>query len=107
LTPVQKARLQGFNASLKTRGVVLTLEGSELVFNALLQPFNPDAGEFTISEETRNASKIHILRDAAGVDQLSIGSVFKDTETGRTYRVTRIEDQPVNIALVFYCESSE
>lgn len=105
MTPVQKARQQGFNASLKQRGVTLTL--NDLSFTALVQPVNSDSGEFTVSEATRNASRIHILRDVAGVQQIEIGSVLLDSEAGRTHRVTEIEDHPTNIALVFHCETAD
>jgi hypothetical protein len=106
VTPVQKLRLQGFNASLKQRGVTLALEGSELIFQALVQPFNADTGEFMVSNETRNASKVHVLRDAPGVQQIAIGNVLVASDTGTVHRVTAIEDHPSNIALVFHCETA-
>jgi hypothetical protein len=104
LTPVQKARLVGFKASLAQRGILLSLQGTELSFNALVQPFVPDGGEFSVSNETRNASKIHVLRDSPGIEQIAVGSVLADSATA--CRVTHIEDTPVNIALVFHCETA-
>ena len=105
MTPVQKARRQGFNSSLKQRGVTLTL--NELSFMVLVQPKDSDAGEFTVSEATRNSSRIHILRDVAGVELIEIGSVLLDNQSGRSHRVTEIEDHPTNIALMFHCETAD
>jgi hypothetical protein len=105
LTPVQKARRQGFNASLKQRGVTLTL--NELSFMALVQPVDSDSGEFTVSEATRNASRIHILRESAGAGQIEIGNVLLDNQSGRTHRVTEIDDHPTNIVFVFHCETAD
>lgn len=73
----------------------------------LVQPKDSDSGEFTVSEATRNSSRIHILRDVAGVEQIEIGNVLLDNKSGRTHRVTEIEDHPTNLALVFHCETAD
>lgn len=106
MTPAQQLRLQGFNVSLKKRGVLLSLEGSDATFQALVQPFQAEAGEFTISDETRNASKIHVLRSAPGAQEVGVGSVLVAVELGTVHRVTVVEDHPANIALVFHCETA-
>jgi hypothetical protein len=106
LTAAQRTRLHGFNASLKQRGVLLVLEGTESGFNALVQPVGPDQDEFSVSHETRSASKIHILRSSGGIEQISIGSVLKDSDSGTSHRVTQVDDHPTNIALVFHCETA-
>jgi hypothetical protein len=105
VTPAQKARLLGFNASLIQRGVSLALQDSDSSFTALVQPVVPESGEFSLSNDTREAAKIHILRSAPGIGTVMVGSVFSDSVY--LYRVTKIDDQPANIAVVFFCEVSQ
>jgi hypothetical protein len=106
MTATQKARRAGFNASLAQRGVSLLLEGTDFSFDALVEPVIPDAGQFSLSEATRDASKIHVLRDATGVDQITVGSVLNDDDSGKSHRVAKVDDHPTNIVLVFHCETA-
>lgn len=106
MTAVQKARLQSFNASLKQRGVLLRLRGLDAEFNALVQPVSSESEEFSVGNETRNASKVHVLRGEAGIVEARIGSVFVDDAASFTHRVIAIEDHPANVAVVFHCETA-
>ena len=104
MTPAQKARLVGFTASLKLRGVSLTLRGTRYSFTALVEQTAPEHGEFSLSNETRTGSRVHIPRDSEGVDQILVGSVLANE--GAAHRVTTVEDHPTNIAMMFVCESA-
>lgn len=104
MTPAQQMRVLGFNASLSQRGVSLTF--ADVTFNALVEKVEPDRSEFSLSNETRDFSKVHILRTALKVTEVEVGSVLRDAEAKIIHRVTRIEDHPTNIALIFHCETT-
>jgi hypothetical protein len=104
VTASQQLRLLGFNASLAQRGVVLEL--GELTFNALVEKVEPDRSEFSLSNETRDFSKVHILRSSPGVSEIEVGSALRDTASQVVHRVTCVENHPSSIALVFHCETA-
>jgi hypothetical protein len=106
VTPVQRARIAGFNASIIQRGIFLQLLGSVSAFNALVQRNEPDKGDFSLSDETRDFSKIHILRSATGLGDVQVGDVFRDAAGGKVHRVTRIEDHPTDVLIIFHCETA-
>jgi hypothetical protein len=105
VTPAQKARLTGFNVSLRLRGVWLKLLPDGPSYNALVQDAEPDSGEFSLSHETRAASLVHILRSHLGAQEIVPGDTLKNEETGAHYRVTEQKVRPSDIALVLPCES--
>ena len=106
MTPVQRARIAGFNASLIQRGVLLQLIGTDSTFNALVMKSQPDNGEFSLSGETRDFSHVHVLRSATGIGDVQVGDAFRDAAAGSNHRVTRIEDHPTDIAIIFHCETA-
>jgi hypothetical protein len=104
VTASQELRLQGFNASLQQRGVLLGLLDTDFTFTALVEKAEPDRSEFSLSNETRDFSKVHILRTTANVNQIEVGSVLNEAAT--VHRVTRVEDHPSNIVVIFHCETA-
>jgi hypothetical protein len=105
MTPAQKARLTGFNVSLRLRGVWLKLLPDGPSYNALVQDAESDRADFSLSQETRASSLVHILRSHLGSQQIVPGDTLKNEATGAHYRVTEQKIRPSDIALVLPCES--
>lgn len=104
---VQQLREIGFKASLTHRGVALKLLSNGQTYTGLIQPLTPTSGEFTLDPPLAMSAALHFLRsDApAAFAAVQIGDVFVDEAAKTGYRVKRIEDQPVNIAIVFHTET--
>ena len=102
MTISQQARLTGIHASIKYRGVSVSL-GSK-TFNALVTDAPPDASQFTLSNETRSATFVFILREDLGATEVEVGHVFHCVN-GCNYRVVEIEPRPSDILAAFKCES--
>lgn len=108
MTAVQTARVQGFKASLSKRGLTLRLldtagaqTGSPIL--ALAMPRPADGGEFALSKETANETRLGILRTALAGISVVPGNVFQDTTSNEKYRVTDVTDKPIDIAILFDC----
>lgn len=104
MNPAQQARTEGFLASLAVRGVPVFLGPGQVEFCALVEPVTPDGGEFALAREEANAARIHILRAHLGGNQIGKGAVFRTADQSTTFRVTEVEDNPVNVAVVFTAE---
>ena len=106
MTPAQEARLDGFRAAQEQRGHWLRLNGAGDPVCALVETAAREQGQFLIQREVANASRVHLIRTdlvEAGASP-KIGDAWHDS-AGARYRVTRIEDQPVNIAVIHDCET--
>jgi hypothetical protein len=111
VTPTQQARVQGFNASLEMRGVLVSLEGdpNNTQFNALLQRIPPPPDKYPLSSELRTADKISILNsDLEAADVLiEPGSTFLSADGTTRYRVSSVDNNPLDIKTTFTCETSQ
>lgn len=102
----QNLRTIGFKASLKQRGLSLKLLPNGPTFTGLVSDTPPEPGEFTLSNETRDAALVSFLRADLGATVVKPGHSFLHEETGTNYRVTRARSRPYDIAAVFECEVS-
>ena len=99
----QAARTAGFRAQLAVRGHTLRLQPEGPNLPALLQPATGDKGEYQLSEETSVTDIAKILREDLGTTVITPGAIL--TEGLSQYRVVRVEDHPVDVALTFHCEA--
>lgn len=106
MTPAQKARLAGWNASLSKRGVLLTLKRTSETFNAIASDAEPVIGQFGVNPEERDDSFVSILRSDLGSTVIVPGDVFTNPETGAMYSVSRTYSRPSDIIARWRCESS-
>lgn len=108
MSPSQKLRTIGFNASLSARGVSLSLQPSGVKLKALISSVDPEADQYTFATEERNMAWLSFLRAhlvAASVAPTT-GNTFLDVESGTYYRITRDRSQPNDIAARYECEVS-
>lgn len=109
MTPAQTARREGFIASLSVRGRQVKLLPDGPIVQALVETAPLESGEWSVSSEERNASRLKILVDAFTPTQFSAltpTSIFQDVQTGATYRAYKSDSQPVDIAITFTVETS-
>jgi hypothetical protein len=108
MTAAQQMRLEGFNALLAQRGVLLKVLPTEASsFTALVEPIQPLGERF---QSEREMSRVHVLRTAIASLNLKRGQVLKQydgSEAVATQRITAIEDNRANIVVVLTCESCE
>ncbi|MCL4179163.1 MAG: hypothetical protein KJ072_15655 [Verrucomicrobia bacterium] len=103
MTVTQQARLAGFRAQLGVRGHTLILQPGGPAFPALLQPATNESGEYQLSEETTVTDIASILRDDMGATVITPGAIL--AEGSAQYRVVKVEDHPVDIAVKLHCEA--
>ena len=103
MTLARTARLAGFRAQLGVRGHTLTLQPGGPSFPALLQPATGDNGQYQLSEETTVTDIASILREDLGTTVITPGAIL--TEGSAQYRVVKVEDHPVDVAIQFHCEA--
>lgn len=113
MTASQRLRTIGFNASLQTRGVLLTLvRDNEISVNGLVDDEEPQGGEFIVSNETRKGKRLAILKEHLAVADegeeltLDVGDTFV-SGAGVYYRITEVEPASGDIKAVFKVEVSE
>ncbi len=106
MTPTQQARTEGFLASLGQRGVSLTLVRTGQTIQALVQGDSPDPQEFRHGDPEAVGDRVHVLRSQVPAGT-GVGDVFEDAANGFSYRVVEVENRPVNVAVVFRCETAE
>lgn len=109
MTPTQQALTAGFNASLKQRGVVVSLQPDGQTLTVLIEATAPQNEKYPVNQATRTASKLVALRTdvkALGVC-VAVGSTFQDEDGCKSYRVVSIEDNPISVKLVYTCETSD
>jgi hypothetical protein len=85
------------------RGHTLALQPGGPAFPALLEPATNDHADYQLSEETTVTDIAHILREDLGATVLTPGVIL--AEGTAQYRVIRIEDHPVDIAVRCHCEA--
>jgi hypothetical protein len=108
VTPAQSLRLRGYNASLAQRGVSFRT-GSGKDFKALLEYAAQGQDGFELGPAQRQDGTIHVLRSTFAALELDEQSRViqkgeaEDYSDGTTWYLTRIEDNPINIAVLLYC----
>jgi len=102
VTITQQARQAGFRAQLAVRGHRLRLGPSGPEFQALLQPAVRESSEYQLAEETTVTDIASILRDDLPVG-IQPGMIL--AEGNAQYRVVKVEDHPVDIAVNLHCEA--
>ncbi|MCA1996443.1 MAG: hypothetical protein LDL56_04345 [Armatimonadetes bacterium] len=111
MTTAQQARTAGFRAQLAVRGFALRLLPDRGSFNTLVEHFSApqpglaaDTGPHVLDPHLRQAARLAVLKeDAAGVPFVP-GDVLRDELTQIDYRVVRVEDRGVDVALRLTCE---
>lgn len=104
MNPAGAARTEGWRVAVSVRGrelAVGALAGPTVL--ALVESIQPEAGEFDVTPAMENAARLGILRsDLRAVltpEKTVPGLVLYDTETGASYRVTRVRDEPADVAV--------
>lgn len=103
MTPSQKARLIGINASLRVRGVSVLL--GVLSLKALVNDTIPDGGQFVLNRDEGAATYVSVLRSALGATRVDVGDTFECDENECSYRVTMVESRASDILATFKCET--
>ena len=101
MTASQIARIAGFNASLNTRGVSVSLEGASLKLVALVEDRGVEFDGFEVGQIDTQPTKIHVLNTDLGTAAINHGDILKEDESGRRHRVLRRESY--DIKTVFVC----
>jgi hypothetical protein len=99
----QTFRIAGFRAQLGVRGHTLIVQPGGPAFPALLQPATNDKGEYQLAEETTVTDIASILREDLGSTAIHPGAVL--AEGSAQYRVVKVEDHPVDVAVKLHCEA--
>jgi hypothetical protein len=103
VTITQQSRLAGFRAQLGVRGHTLVLQPGGPAFPALLQPAVRESAEYQLAEETTVTDFVSILRNDLGSAVITPGAIM--AEGNAQYRVVKVEDHPVDIAVKLHCEA--
>jgi hypothetical protein len=104
MTPAQEDRLLGYEESLARRHFMVTVGGAGPV-RALVQPLEPESGEFNLGNNEREYSNVEILRDELAGIHYETGTYIEDAVNQRRHRVSRIVDHPTSIAIRFISET--
>ena len=113
MTPAQKDRLTGFNASLKQRGVTVLLHtngvnDAEVERLALIEPVTARLREQLNIADEQITHVVHILRtdlkSDAGVafDRKTVAEIDR-ADSAHTYRVQNFVDDAQRPAVMFHC----
>lgn len=112
MTQVEQQRLVGFNASLKTRGVAVSVNAANSPADliCLVETVDSRTRERLQTLDANVTHVLHALRTdiTAKLAALSIadpGGVksIHRPDTGNTYRVTYFQDDPQRPAILFHC----
>src|SRR5262252_5951423 len=111
MTVAQSLRTDGFLKSLELRGFTLTSDSG--AFQALIAWQPSDLPQFDLGPGEMIHGVVHALREAPQFDlsdpPLALPTGIKEQSiltdnTGRVWRVLYIENNPVNIAILLYCQ---
>ena len=106
MTEVQQARTAGFLEQLARRGLTLQLQPSGPSYQSLIEITQPNPEQYSLSQETRDSAVVHILRTDVASQVINVGDVFKNLSDNTTYRIVRVQNDPLNIAVRFHCEAT-
>lgn len=111
MTPAQKDRLTGFNASLKTRGVSVVIKPDERTITALVESVDDNSRKRLQISDDLISEVVHVRRDMlaanageelAEVKPEDIAEITRD-DSDKTYRVKHFKDDPQRPAILFFC----
>lgn len=107
MTPVQKARLVGFNASLTQRGVAVTVQAGTKNFpaQALVEVVTEKTREQLQLADDQVSHVLHVRRDdllAQNVDRKNVIEIGR-ADSAQTYRVQHFRDDAQRPAILFFC----
>lgn len=113
MTPIQKDRLTGFNASLKQRGVSVLLHtngtnGAEIECQALIEPVTAKLREQLNIADAQVTHVVHVLRtDLVDEEEDAVGretvTEIDRADSDHTYRVQNFVDDAQRPAVMFHC----
>jgi hypothetical protein len=105
VTASQIARTAGFNASLRTRGVLLSLDGTAFKFSALVEDTGLGGGEFELTQDDRMFAKVYVLATHPNLGEIKASSILIELDptngnkpTGREFTVTTKEPHDIKTA---------
>jgi hypothetical protein len=104
MTLAQEDRRLGFLESLARRKVDLTFPDGQIV-PALVQPIEPQSGEFVIGTNEREYSNVRPLREDLDGVAYQIGSYLVDEVNHFRHRIADIKDHPTDITIGLICET--
>lgn len=103
MSPVQRSRLAGFNASLKTRGVSIIIQPGEVSVSCLVEVVTEQTRQRLQIADERVTHIVHIGRAVlANVDRAAV-SVIDRTDSEASYRVQNFTDDPQRPTVLFHC----
>lgn len=104
ITPVERARLQGFNATLRIRGRAMSTDQQDALTAVVeTQPILADI-EHTAQAKQPVYVVIHAL--AGSVVNPRTITVFTETVSGRNYEILRYEENAAdNVGWKWFCEA--
>jgi hypothetical protein len=105
VTLAQQDLTTGFLESLARRGVMLNVQGSAVLFRALVEPISPVTSEFSLGDNEREASRVHVLRTELPPDPIGFATYLEHQDTNKVHRVSEIFDHPTKVAVVFSCDT--
>jgi hypothetical protein len=84
------------------------LKSKDAEYEALHKPVVPEGENKPLSQEVRTADELHILREdvLAEDETIEVGDVFLSEDGGTSFRVALITDNPINIAVIYTCETA-
>ena len=107
MSPSQRNRLIGFNASLQQRGVSITVLAGATSFAAmaLIEPVTEKVREQLQIADDLVSHIVHIKRDdivAQNIDRKTVTEIDRD-DSAQTYRVQHFRDDAQRPAILFFC----
>lgn len=72
-------------------------------FPALLEPATKENSEYALAEETSVTDIASVLREDLGETAIPPGTILAEGQA--QYRVVKVEDHPVDIAIKLHCEA--
>ena len=104
MTVAQTIRLQGFNASLKTRGVSVTILPGNANLLCLVEPVDEKARQRLQIADDTVSHVVHISRSdlvAAGINPKTVTEIDR-ADTAQTYRVQHFKDDAQRPTILFF-----
>lgn len=119
MTPIQQARARAFLTQNQFRAITLLIEGTQKEFVGI-RGFAPQAlDEFALGSAQRTEAAIYVLRETPDAqsplppaDYYSLGIaeetvLINKANQNERWRVDRIEDNPVNVAIVLHVNQQD
>lgn len=104
MTPAQRNRLIGFNASLSQRGIFVAVQTSTENFQvkALIEPVTEKTREHLQILDDQVSHIVHIKRDDMQADEKRVTEIAR-ADSDQTYRVQHFRDDAQRPDILFFC----